>query len=136
MAPRPKHRSGIFGTAALLSERGVTAIEYALLLPVLLAFVLGIVDAGRVIWTQVTLDHAAEAAARCGAIDTVKCGTADAIKAYAVDRAAGLGLQPSVFAVATAACGSQVAATLPMTLTLPWNGSNSLTLNATACYPL
>jgi Flp pilus assembly protein TadG len=136
MAQKPKTRFGIRGIEACFNERGVTAIEYALLLPVLFAFVLGIIDAGRIIWTQVTLDHAAETAARCGAVDTVKCGSASAIQTYAADQAAGLVLLPSAFVVVSAACGSQVSAALPVTLTLPWNGSNSLTLHAKACYPL
>lgn len=136
MAPKLKHRFKIKGLRMLAAENGVTAIEYALLLPILLVLVFGIIDAGRVIWTQATLDHAAEAAARCGAVDAVKCGTPEAIKAYAIERAAGLVLQPSAFTVSAAACGNKVSAALPVSLTLPWSGSYNITVKATACYPL
>ena len=121
---------------ALGDERGVTAIEYALLLPVVLVIVLGIIDAGRAVWTQATLNHAAGAAARCGAIDTVRCGTTAEIQAYAVDQAGGMALQPTIFAVTTAVCGNKVTASLPLSLTLPWNGSSSITLKAEACFPM
>ena len=133
-----KQRLGLktLAVRALADVTGVTAIEYALLLPVLLVFLLGIIDSGRAVWTQATLDHAAEAAARCGAVDAAKCGTPDAIKAYAVDRAGGLVLEPAVFSVAATTCGNQVSATLPFALILPWAGSNSITLKAKACYPL
>ncbi len=117
-------------------EWGVIAIEYALLLPVVLVIVLGIIDAGRAIWTQATLDSAAEAAARCGAIDAIKCGTTADIKAYAVDRAGGMVLQPTVFTVTSAACGNKVTASLALGLTLPWNGSSSITLKSMACFPV
>ncbi len=52
----------------IFHRRGSTAIEYAIVLPVLLMFVLGIIDAGRLLWTYVTIYRATEAAARCAAI--------------------------------------------------------------------
>lgn len=138
MKIKPLHRVGLKLGAArgFGGERGVTAIEYALLLPVVLVFVFGIIDAGRAVWTQATLDNAAEAAARCGAVDVVKCGTTASIQAYAVDRAGGMTLLPTVFTVTSATCGNKVTASLPLGLTLPWNGSSSITLKSTACFPV
>jgi len=43
---------------------GTVAIEYALILPVMLLFTLGIMDTGRLLWTYITLTRAVEAAAR------------------------------------------------------------------------
>ena len=65
-----RHRAG-----SLRSRRGSVAVEYAFILPVLLLFVLGIMDTGRLIWTYATLNRAAEAAARCASVDTATCGT-------------------------------------------------------------
>ncbi len=48
------------------------AVEYGIILPVLLMLMLGIIDTGRLIWTQTTLDRAVEAAARCGAVNVIR----------------------------------------------------------------
>ena len=79
------------------SQRGSFAIEYGLVLPVLLLFVLGIMDAGRLIWTYSSLSRAAEAAARCAAVDSINCATSTQIKAYAVDQAFGLDVTSAAF---------------------------------------
>jgi Flp pilus assembly protein TadG len=116
---------------------GAAALEFALVLPALLLVILGIMDVGRLIWTQTTLDRAVEAAARCGAIDTSVCGTATKIQTYAADQAFGLTVaNPSlVFAVSQQACGIRVAASFPFTLIIPWIATSDITLAATACYP-
>jgi Flp pilus assembly protein TadG len=43
---------------------GAVAIEYAFVLPVLLLFLLGILECSRLFWTCTTLYRATEAAAR------------------------------------------------------------------------
>ena len=67
---------------------GNVAIEFGFILPVLLLFTLGIMDAGRLVWTYITLSRAADAAARCGAID--QTGTCPNIPAYAATQAWGI----------------------------------------------
>src|SRR6266481_5685627 len=49
---------------------GVEAIEFAIILPVFLLFILGCIEFGRLFWTQSELQYATEAAARCV---TVSC---------------------------------------------------------------
>ena len=123
-------------------QPGTVAIEYAFILPVLLLFVLGIMDTGRLIWTYATVTRAAEAAARCGAVDTVTCGTAAQIQNYAVAQAYGLNIAATAFTPTAVACGSRVAATYTFQFVIPWTGvspygaANTATINATACYPL
>lgn len=114
--------------------RGATAVEYGLLLPALLAFVFGIIDVGRLLWTQTTLDRAVEAASRCAAIDTVTCGTATQIQTYAVAQAYGLNITTSVFAVGATGCPTAVQASLPFVFVIPWF-SQTVTLTAESCYP-
>jgi Flp pilus assembly protein TadG len=123
--------------------RGAVAVEYAFVLPVLLLFILGLIEVSRLFWTYTTLYRAAEAAARCGAVNTTLCATSAQIQSYAVTQAYGLSVAASSFTVATAACGITVGASVPFTLLIPWisvgtaSGSfNILTLSTTACYPL
>jgi Flp pilus assembly protein TadG len=126
---------------------GSVAIEYGLILPAMLLFTLGLMDAGRLLWTNITLTRATEAAARCGAVNVATCSTAAAIQTYAVAQAWGLGdVTTSNFTPnAAATCGVQVAANYTFQFLVPWFpqfsasapfGSTTMTLNPTACYPL
>jgi Flp pilus assembly protein TadG len=126
----------------LRSRRGTVALEYGLVLPALLLFLLGIMDTGRLLWTYTTLNRAAAAAARCGAVDPVTCGTVAQIQGYAVTQAYGLTIAATAFTPTAVACGSRVAATYTFQFIIPWispaqpfGPSNTIALNATACYP-
>ncbi len=119
-----------------LGHRGSVAVEYGIILPVFLLLVLGIVDVGRLMWTQTTLDRAVEAAARCGAVDAVRCKTVTQVQSVAVAEAYGLQIAASDFAVATAACGVEVQGSLAFKLIIPWIARTDLPLTARACYPL
>ena len=117
-------------------EHGTVAIEYSIILPVLLVFLLGIMDTGRLLWTYSTLYRATEAAARCAAVNTAECGTSTQIKNRAVTEAWGLTVAASAFTVSSPSCGKQVSGTFDFAFTVPVPGLSSVTLNATACYPL
>jgi Flp pilus assembly protein TadG len=60
-----RQRSGSGGTAR---DRGAAAVEFALLLPVLLLLLFGIIDAGRALNAQITLTQAAREGARLAAL--------------------------------------------------------------------
>ncbi len=121
---------------------GSVAIEYALILPVLLLFLLGIMDVGRLLWTYTTLHRSVQAAARCGAVDPVTCATATQIETYAVGQAYGLNIPLSAYTVTAPSCGIKIQGTFVFQFFIPWlspispfGAANQLTLNATACYP-
>jgi Flp pilus assembly protein TadG len=80
-----RQRCGSRNTAR---DRGAAAVEFALLLPLLLLLLFGIIDAGRAINTQITLTQAAREGARLASLgqpnSTVVSGT----------RAAAFGLSP------------------------------------------
>ncbi|HJS61580.1 MAG TPA: TadE family protein [Pseudolabrys sp.] len=117
-------------------RQGTAAIEYAFVLPLLLALIFGIIDTGRVLWTKTTLARAVEAAARCGAINTTKCLTDAQIKANAVAEAWGLSIDASAFTVTRPVCGVRVQATYAFTFTIPLISSlGTISLDQTACYP-
>ena len=52
------------------SDRGAAAVEFALVLPLLLLLVLGIIDFGRLYFTQITLTDAAREGVRVLALGT------------------------------------------------------------------
>jgi Flp pilus assembly protein TadG len=116
-------------------QAGSVAVEMAIILPLVLMFMIGLMEFGRALWTQATLDYAVESAARCGAINTTLCGDASLTQAFAVSRAVGLTLDPSTFTVTTPACGMQVTASLPLQFVASGLLPYAITLTATACYP-
>jgi Flp pilus assembly protein TadG len=118
------------------ADRSATAIEYAILLPVFLTLILGGMDAGRVMWTQITLQRAVQLAARCASVNTQTCGSASATQAYAASQAWGFTLAPSTFTAQSLACGNKVSASLPIQLAVPWLATSTVILSANACHPL
>ena len=114
---------------------GSVAVEMAVVLPLVLLVVVGLMEVGRLLWTQATLDYAVEAAARCAVVNSVTCGSTAQTQAYAVDRAVGLSLSPSTFTVTTTSCGLHVSASMPVELIAPGLLPYEITLTAAACYP-
>jgi Flp pilus assembly protein TadG len=118
---------------------GTTAVEFALVLPAFLALLLGIMYGTLAIYTEASLQYAAEGAARCYSAETSKyssatnCVSATTTQSYA--KTLYLGPGSPTFTASTPSCGHQVNATLknvvPGTYVAPLN----VTLSATACFP-
>lgn len=145
-------RRGCRGSLRALMRacHGVAAIEFAFVLPVFLLMFFGVVELGRVIWTQASLQASVETAARCLAVGS--CSDAQQV----VDNqmaSYGYNAQPAVSCspgggacpAPPASCGTSadglsiygywVSASLPFT---PIVGSLFHwpdTLNAFSCYP-
>ena len=70
-------------------DRGAAALEFALVLPVLLIIVFGIIDFGRMLNAKIVLTQAAREGARAAAVGTQADGVA-----WANSAAAGLRIAP------------------------------------------
>src|SRR5262245_42490473 len=90
------------------NRAGTAAIEFGLVVPVFLASVIGVMEGGRILWTQNTLQRAVESAARCASIDTTTCGSNGQVKSYAATQAPDLNVTAANFVVSPQACGNQV----------------------------
>jgi Flp pilus assembly protein TadG len=117
------------------SRAGTAAVDFALVLPVFILAVVGVMEAGRILWAQNLLQRAVEAAARCASINATICGSSSAVASYAATQAPGLSVPTGTFTLSVQACGNRVAASysypfLTTVLPLP-----SLTLTAQACFP-
>lgn len=67
---------------------GVTAVEFALLLPFFVILLFGIIEFGQVLFLQAALQHAVTEAARCATISgapgsTPDCSSASNVASYA-----------------------------------------------------
>lgn len=99
------------------SERGAVAVEFALLAPVLLMLLLGIMEFGRAYNAQIILSSAAREGVRVMAIDNNSTSARTAVKN------ATTGLQPALadgnvtIAPTNCAAGVQTTVTINYTLT-------------------
>ena len=93
-----------------MADQGASAVEFALVLPILLVLVFGIVDFGRAFNAWIELSGAA----REGARYMVVHNDAAAAKTIAVDHASSLGLTTADVTVTPATCtsGGSVTATV------------------------
>lgn len=125
-------------------EKGATAVEFALVLPVMILMILGVIEGNRYLWSQQAVQEATSHTARCMAIGTDGCETIDGVKAYAEQRASKVGVKintADVTALANQNCNgtdnmSKVVISVPyaspLTSLIPVFPK---TLNAEACFP-
>lgn len=98
------------------SERGAVAVEFALLAPVLVMLLLGIMEFGRAYNAQVTLSSAAREGVRVMAIGNNSTAARTAVKNAAT------GLQPTLtdgnITITPSSCTAGVQTTVKITYTL------------------
>ena len=117
------------------SNRGTAAIETAIVFPVFLLMLLGVVEFGRALWTQSALQYAVQLAARCGAVDTTDCASPSQVISYAVTQSAPLTVPSGDFSASVQSCGSSVSVAYPFSFVVPNLFPFNITLTAQACYP-
>lgn len=101
-------------------ERGATVIEFALILPLLLMALFGLIEGARLVWMNQALDQAAYSTARCRTVANTACDSVAKQIAFAVQRAKanGVTLNPANVVIDPAAtCGGSSGALL-VTLTV------------------
>ncbi|MGH6838886.1 MAG: TadE/TadG family type IV pilus assembly protein [Methylocella sp.] len=113
-------------------QRGASAVEFALTLPVFLLMLLGVWQLSFGMWAQFALQHGAEQAARCFTVNRSVCDTVADTQSYAAAQSFGLNPSPSVFTVTSPTCGNQISAVYSVSQIL--KGIPALTVHAQACY--
>jgi Flp pilus assembly protein TadG len=114
-------------------EAGVTAAEFALVLPGVAMLTVGTAYLGLMMFASNNLHYAAEDAARCASVNPTVCTSATTTQTYAAGRYKGAGTP--TFTATSPACGKQVAASLTYSLNTGL-ATISVPISATACYPL
>ncbi|HLZ66521.1 MAG TPA: TadE family protein [Aliidongia sp.] len=117
-------------------RRGGPAVQMALILPVLVVTLFGIIEMGRLMWTESALHYAVSQAARCRSVDAFNCGTDAAAKSYAVTKSIYVNVGVGNFTVGTCTGGKQVSAAYTFTSTLLLLPSAfTVNVNPHSCYP-
>jgi Flp pilus assembly protein TadG len=109
------------------TERGSVAVEFALVLPILMVLVFGIIDFGRAFNAQETLTQAAREGSRlaalCNSASPSTCGDVTSRTQAAAPNLAGMSVAPSVCAVgATSATDAVVTTTWTVSFSSPLVG--------------
>ena len=114
------------------SAEGTAAVEFAFVMPAFLALVIGTITASILLYSNVSLQKAVEAAARCFSVSSGQCGNVSAAQTYAQSQYHGV--SSPLFTASTPSCGHQVVGTV--TLEIEAVVTNlTLPLSATACFP-
>lgn len=124
-------------------QHGVTAVEFALIAPVLLMFMFLLIEGGRMEWTQQTLQEVSTNTARCMALGQDACNSTAAIQSYAQSRGSawGVSLANATITAATGQTCSGVSGMSKISISLPYHSVMNLlpiaqqALTASSCYP-
>jgi len=102
------------------SEKGQSLVEFALILPLFLLLLFGVVDFGRALHAYITIDHAGREAARAASVGETDD---EKVKKIAVDKAAGISLESTMVAVSpgpyTSGTDVTITITYPFTFITP-----------------
>ena len=121
----------------IADRRGAALAETAIVIPVFVLLIFGVIESGLLMFAQLSLDNAVGAAARCAAVNPNLCGTRALTETYALSQTVGL---PPVANFTAQQCNNgstQVSASYNFTslvgTLVPY--LSSLTLTAAAQYP-
>ena len=103
-----------------------------MVMPALLALVVGGINAGLLVYSAAGLQAAAQQAARCYSIGGDDCGSAGAAEDYA--QRAYFGINTPAFTASMQTCGHQVTGSVAVALTAVVVDL-TVPLTATACFP-
>lgn len=120
-------------------QRGVAAIEFALLAPAFLMLLVGTMSMSIVFFTISSLNFAVDAAARCASVGSTVCRDAATTTAFAAANYFS-STNTAVFVCTgrvcgtNSSCGNRVSGTVNMSINVGI-ASYSAPLSAVACYP-
>jgi Flp pilus assembly protein TadG len=105
-----------------LNERGAVAAEFALLLPVLLTILFGIMEFGMIMYGREVVTNATREGARAGIVQSTPPVSAGAIEAIANNYLTGTGVSTASvdFAVPASGGGTGTPVTVTATYNYPW----------------
>jgi len=114
-------------------RQGTTAVEFAIVAPVLFALLIGTLGLCVALFLIGSLHFAVEDGARCASVKTTICSDAASTVAYTQTRYFGPNVSPN-FAYAAAACGNSVTGTISYSMDVGFRRF-VIPISATACFP-
>jgi Flp pilus assembly protein TadG len=125
---------------------GAVAVEFAFVAPVFLMFLFLMLDGGRMLFTQQSLNEVATATARCAALQAAGCTSTASAQNWATSRALTRGgLTLSNTKVELGVTCNSVSSMAKVTVSTAWKKSGMgllpqsvvpVTLTSVACFPI
>jgi hypothetical protein len=115
-------------------ERGTTVVEFAIVAPVFLLLVVGMLFMSIGLFTVGSLHYAVEEGARCASVKSTVCADQSTTLAYIQSHYFGPGTTPNFVYNPTAACGQSVSASLNYVMDLGLT-QFTIPIAAAACFP-
>lgn len=117
------------------SREGAGTVEFALVAPILVIFIIGGMYLSMLGFTAASLSYAVQSAARCASINSTRCSSAATTQTFAATQFVNFSGNAATFTASAQTCGNQVTGTVNFRLL---TGSSRLTvpLSSTACFPL
>jgi Flp pilus assembly protein TadG len=105
-------------------RKGATAVEFALVVPVFLVMVMGVVEVGRVLWIKATMQHAVEQTTRYFMVNNAACVSdlatcLTSLQTYATSRLGESGMATGGFTVTAAE--TTISSTTYMSISVTYN---------------
>jgi Flp pilus assembly protein TadG len=116
-----------------LNDQGTTAVEFAIVAPVLIALLVGTIALCVGLFLIGSLHYAVEEGARCASVKTTICSDAATTVTYAQNHYFGPNVSPT-FTYAAAACGNSVSASINYSMNVGFK-TFVVPISATACFP-
>lgn len=102
-------------------ERGAAAVEFALLLPLLLLILFGIIEFGMIMYSREVITNASREGARTGIVQAITKPTTGEIQTVVTNYLTGTGVDPNAVTITIAGAGLTAPNTLNVTVTYPYN---------------
>ena len=113
-------------------ERGATAVEFAIVGPLFIILVIGILYLCMGLFALGSMHYAVEEGARCASVRTTVCSDSTTIVSYTKGRYFGPG--SPTFTYTAAACGNSVSGSIDYVVELVLE-QVTVPITATACFP-
>ena len=114
-------------------RRGTTAVEFAIIAPVLFLLLIGTIAVCFALFLVGSLHFAVEDGARCASVKTTICADAATTVAYTQSRYLGPNVSPT-FTYAAATCGNSVTGSITYSMDVGLK-TFVIPISATACFP-
>ncbi|MGH7258054.1 MAG: TadE/TadG family type IV pilus assembly protein, partial [Nitrospiraceae bacterium] len=102
-------------------ERGAAAVEFAILLPVLMLILFGIIEFGMVMYSREIITNASREGARTGIVQATAKPTAGQIQTVVTNYLTGTGIDPNQVTINITGVGLAAPNTLTVTVAYPYN---------------
>jgi len=104
-----------------LNERGAAAVEFAILLPVLMLILFGVIEFGMIMYSREIITNASREGARTGIVQATAKPTTGDIQTVVTNYLTGTGIDPNAVTTTIAGAGLTAPNTLNVTVTYPYN---------------